>query len=130
MKLSRGLTLAALGTVLAAGAAQAQGVMAPAPITMPPSLRDAAPASGSATQPRRSRNPAADTSSKAASTAPRKKLQAPSATAPVQSSGNSYSNRVDSRPQRPSAPAFELEDDPRAVRPVLNNGRAGVGMRF
>lgn len=61
--------------------------------------------------------------------APRKRARSDAA-APARTRGGdeSLSERIDTRPARGGG--IELEDDPRAVQPTLQNGRAGVGMRF
>lgn len=63
--------------------------------------------------------------------APRKRARSDAAT-PARTKGgsgdDSLSERIDTRPARGGP--VELEDDPRAVQPTLQNGRAGVGMRF
>lgn len=63
--------------------------------------------------------------------APRKRARSDAATPARTRAGSgddSMSERIDTRPARGGA--VELEDDPRAVQPTLQNGRAGVGMRF
>jgi hypothetical protein len=130
MSLVRNLTPAALmAALLIGGAAQAQGVMAPGAVPPPPSFRDTAkPADGQA-QKRRARKPAQADNAAAAdgdmNAAPRRKLRAP-----ANAADGGYAGRIDDRPQRAGSGGMQLEDDPRAVTPVLNNGRAGMGMRF
>ena len=132
MTLRPNLALAtAAAALLLAGAAQAQGVMAPGAVPPPPSYRDSAkPVEGQA-QKRRARKPApqveGEASTQAEPVAPRRKLRA-TTTPPSQSGG--YSGRVDDRPQPTRSQGMQLEDDPRGITPTLNNGRAGVGMRF
>ena len=121
----------AAAVLLLAGAAQAQGVMAPGAVPPPPSFRDSTKSTEGQAQKRRARKPAAqvegEASTEAQPAAPRRKLRANTTTS-TQDGG--YSGRVDDRPQPTRSQGMQLEDDPRGVTPVLNNGRAGVGMRF
>jgi len=68
-------------------------------------------------------------SSQSEAAAPRRQLRT-TTTAPRSPQDGNVSNRIDDRPQRAPSRGMQLEDDPRAVAPVMNNGRAGVGMRF
>ena len=40
------------------------------------------------------------------------------------------SDQIDSRRPRAGGSGVELEDDPRTVTPMMQNGRPGMGMRF
>jgi hypothetical protein len=129
MTIRLNLALAAAAASLWIGAAQAQSVMTPGAVPPPPSLRDStAPTEGGAAKRRARRAEGAEAGSEAAS--PRRKLRAPgAASATPGASGEGYSTRIDSRVPRESG-RMQMEDDPRAVQPVMNNGRAGMGMRF
>lgn len=86
----------------------------PPPMPMPPSASDPLPkeAAPARTKP-----------------APRKRARSDAAaTTRTRGSDENMSERIDTRPARGGA--VELEDDPRAVQPTMQNGRAGVGMRF
>lgn len=89
----------------------------PPPMPMPPSASDPLPkeAAPAKTKP-----------------APQRKRARSDAAATTRTRGGagdeSMSERIDTRPARGGA--VELEDDPRAVQPTMQNGRAGVGMRF
>ncbi|MDB5512407.1 MAG: hypothetical protein JWR08_1890 [Enterovirga sp.] len=113
LRSAAGLLLAA--ALLGAGAAQAEGVMDPAKMPMPPSARDPAPRSEPKAAPRGAARPRA---------------QGPAAASqrPQGAQTPDYGSRIESRPAR--SEGFKLEDDPRAVAPVMQNGRPGVGMRF
>ena len=121
---------AAAAGLLLAGAAQAQGVLTPGAMPPPPSFQETTKAEGRAEK-RRARKPAqaeADVAADGQAATPRRKLRANTGGSTGQN--GSLSSRVDDRPQRAPSGGMQLEDDPRAVTPVLNNGRAGVGMRF
>ncbi len=123
------VTLAAAAPFLA-GAAEAQGVMPPGAMPPPPSLRDSTKPTEARTQTRRAARPAqTEPSSQSEAAAPRRQLRT-TTTAPRSSQDGNVSSRIDDRPQRAPSRGMQLEDDPRAVAPVMNNGRAGVGMRF
>lgn len=99
------LGLAAGATTLATTAASAQTTMPGGQaIPPPPSANDPPPRT----------------------VAPAKKTRAKPATAASRESQGSYTDRIDTRPARGD---IQLEDDPR-VRPTMENGRPGVGMRF
>lgn len=99
--------------LLAATGAMAQGVMDPAKMPMPPSARDPVPRSEPKAAPRASA---------------RTRTQTPAAAQTRRSDGPGYESRLETRPSR--SEGFKLEDDPRAVAPIMQNGRPGVGMRF
>lgn len=100
------LGLAAGATTLATTAASAQTTMPGGQaIPPPPSANDPPP---------RTVTPA------------KKTRAAKPATATSRESQGSYTDRIDTRPARGD---IQLEDDPR-VRPTMENGRPGVGMRF
>ncbi len=126
------LSLAALaGALLFAGAAHAQGVLVPGAMPPPPSFRDSTKSVEDGSQKRRARKPAAQAEGAVSGDeqpAPRRKLRA--TTAAPSAPGGGYSGRVDDRPQPTRSQGMQLEDDPRSVTPIMNNGRAGVGMRF
>lgn len=88
----------------------------PPAMPMPPSARDPLPK---------------ETAPAKAKPAPRKRARSDEAAttrARGGAGGESLSERIDTRPARGGG--IELEDDPRAVQPTMQNGRAGVGMRF
>jgi hypothetical protein len=123
------VTLAAAAPFVAS-AAKAQGVMAPGAMPPPPSLRDSAKPTEGRTQTRRASRPAqTEPGSQGEAAAPRRPLRATTTTPRAPQEG-SVSSRVDDRPQRAQSRGIQLEDDPRGVAPVFNNGRPGVGMRF
>lgn len=122
------LALAAAGLALVIGsAAHAQSVMTPGSVPPPPSFRDSEKQAAQA-EARRAKKPTraqADSAADPAS-APRRTRRSNAAEAPSEG----VSSRIDTRPARADARRMELEDDPRTVAPIMNNGRPGVGMRF
>lgn len=127
------LAAAAAAALLMSGAAHAQSVMTPGAMPPPPSFRETTkPAEGQA-QKRRARKPAVQAESEVAGetqpAAPRPRKLRTNTSAPSTQEGG-YSGRLDDRPQPTRSQGMQLEDDPRGITPTLNNGRAGVGMRF
>ncbi len=106
-----------LAASLLAAPALAQGVMAPGTMPPPPSASEPRPKAEPTTtrKPRAQRRAKEDGSDVT--------VRPGTAT----SSSGSYRDRIDTRP---GSGAMELEDDPRAARPIMQNGRPGMGMRF
>ena len=109
----------AAASLLLATPSVAQSVMAPGAMPPPPSASDAPP---------RKESEAAAKKRAAA-----RKAQAAGdgdgSSRTTRSSGtqaSGYRERIDTRPSGP----IQLEDDPRAVQPMMQNGRPGMGMRF
>ena len=115
---------------LLAGTAFAQSGSMP----MPPSARDPLPRSETAKpapgprQPARSRGTAQVDGEASAPNARPASGRAAGPQSRATSAQSSVSERVDTRSRRQEE--RQLEIDPRAVAPVMQNGRAGVGMRF
>lgn len=127
MTLRLTLALAGAGLALVAGSgAHAQSVMTPGAMPPPPSFRDSQkePAQG---QTRRARKPA---EARAGEPGEQGSGARRTGRAAAGTSRDDMSGRIDTRPARADSRRMELEDDPRAVAPIMNNGRAGVGMRF
>ena len=115
----RPLALSVLAATLLATPALAQGVMTPGAMPPPPSASEARPKGEAATpakKPRAQRRAKADGTDVSV-----RPGTAASGGAP------SYRDRIDTRP---GGGAMELEDDPRSARPIMQNGRPGMGMRF
>jgi hypothetical protein len=124
------LVTLAVGAPYVAGTAEAQGVMTPGAMPPPPSLRESAKPTDRRTQTRRASRPTqTEPGTQSEADAPRRPLRATTTTPRAPQEG-SVSSRVDDRPQRAQSRGMQLEDDPRGVAPVFNNGRPGVGMRF
>lgn len=129
-RLPRLLCFLSLTALCAAAPAHAQGVMEVAPMPMPPSMRDTPKAQ---TPAKKTRAPKAATAEDGApATRPSAGRAARQRGQALRGSGDGrMSDQIDARPARaPSGGALQMEDDPRAVSPVMQNGRPGVGMRF
>lgn len=123
------LTVPAIGCLLVAAPGQAQGVLPASPMPMPPSASDAPPKSGA--QPRKAKPVRSDRGSVATDETGAEKpaTRRTKAAAPRRStSEQGVAERIDTRPARGGA--LQLEDDPRSVTPMMQNGRPGVGMKF
>lgn len=112
----RSFALSLAAATLLAAPAFAQGVMTPGAMPPPPSASEPRPKAERATdtkkrQPRRARTESGE----------------PTLRTPSTASAPAYRERIDTRP---GGGALQLEDDPRAVRPMMQNGRPGMGMRF
>jgi hypothetical protein len=120
--------LAAATTLVWGGGAAAQGVMAPAPMDLPPSMRDT-PKADNQGRAARDRKPARATARSAEEGETRSSNRDPRR-ARTGASPRSEASRELETPQRRQAAPLELEDNPRGLSPVMQNGRPGVGMRF
>lgn len=115
----RPLALSLLAASLLATPAFAQGVMAPGAMPPPPSASEPRPKAEAATPAKKQR------AQRRAKAEGQDTTMRPGTAGT--SGGGSYRERIDTRP---GAGAMELEDDPRSARPIMQNGRPGMGMRF
>lgn len=89
----------------------------------PPSASDRIGSDGSTVAPKAKRQSKKRASGETDAAPRERRLGTP----PSAAASPGYADRIDRRPARQD---MQLEDDPRAVRPVMQNGRPGVGMRF
>ena len=111
------------------GAASAQGVLPVGEMPMPPSARDLVKTQAPGKPAKPAKKPRLQARQPDDGTVPAGRSSR--VTSPRSSASDGMSDRIDSRPARaPSGGGLQLENDPRAVTPIMQNGRAGVGMKF
>ena len=119
----------ALGLLFAGGPVSAQSAFPAGAMPPPPSASDPLPKSTAEKARTTKKARPKPTGSGELSASSSDVAPAPRGTRARSSAGEGYSDRIDTR-SAPASRSLDLEDDPRAVRPILQGGKPGLGMRF